>query len=545
MKKINNILTFRILPQPKIKNWVIGVVAYIILGSIINSQWITNPEEEQNVLIGCINQVMIPSNNGSTIIVGQTLSEFRQLRAQKIDSLGFSIWDSDNFGLAVSSIGTMQWDPILQSDQNGGVFIGYIAWEYSTPDFENRYVVVQYLDSFGIPQWGEGISFLETDSTNHYIGGLGMDGENELSVLYYNFGELYGLDTSGPTGTFIQGLDLNGNKLYSDNGILITEKQLNIFFNNKKFSGSHIIIDSSNNYLFITMPMLGELSQLYKINNQGNIIWDIICDYNWADEFSKGNLNSEDYLFILGQTFLDANSEELVVQKINPEGNILWNEGVIMDTVKNEHFTHMSINHLNGPILFSWSNENIGHVKSFDSEGNFVFEFQTISKITETFVTSDSDSSTIVIFEYWSTPDEFEGFYVQKIDALGNSVWAPSEILLSSESYFGHGNPISIPDGKNGIITSWYQESNAGYGRGVYIKKVDQFGILGGDGTVSCNLGDSNTDNEVDVLDVVLVVNIIFEIVNPTELQFCGADINCDYNIDVLDIVLIVNIILE
>lgn len=74
MKKKNNILSFRILPQPNIRNWVIGIVSLIIFSNVINAQWTTNPEEKLKILSGCINQVLVPSDNGSTKIIGQTSS---------------------------------------------------------------------------------------------------------------------------------------------------------------------------------------------------------------------------------------------------------------------------------------------------------------------------------------------------------------------------------------------------------------------------------------------------------------------------------------
>ena len=58
-------------------------------------------------------------------------------------------------------------------------------------------------------------------------------------------------------------------------------------------------------------------------------------------------------------------------------------------------------------------------------------------------------------------------------------------------------------------------------------------------------LGDINFDNTIDVLDVVLIVNIILNVLDPNELQALAADLNQDEAINVLDIVQIVNIILD
>ena len=57
--------------------------------------------------------------------------------------------------------------------------------------------------------------------------------------------------------------------------------------------------------------------------------------------------------------------------------------------------------------------------------------------------------------------------------------------------------------------------------------------------------GDLNLDSSLDILDVVLLVNIIFEEFEPSENQLDAADLNEDFIIDVIDIVTLVNLILE
>ena len=57
-------------------------------------------------------------------------------------------------------------------------------------------------------------------------------------------------------------------------------------------------------------------------------------------------------------------------------------------------------------------------------------------------------------------------------------------------------------------------------------------------------LGDVNADGSIDVLDIVVVVNIIVDIYNPSDDEFAAADMNNDGVVDVLDIVTLVNTIL-
>ena len=58
-------------------------------------------------------------------------------------------------------------------------------------------------------------------------------------------------------------------------------------------------------------------------------------------------------------------------------------------------------------------------------------------------------------------------------------------------------------------------------------------------------LGDINFDDSIDVLDVVLIVNIILDILEPYAFQLLACDLNQDGLVNVLDVVQIVNIILN
>lgn len=73
---------------------------------------------------------------------------------------------------------------------------------------------------------------------------------------------------------------------------------------------------------------------------------------------------------------------------------------------------------------------------------------------------------------------------------------------------------------------------------------IDDFMIYGFTGP-QCVPGDINEDGIVNILDVVLVVNFIIGVSEPTDSQACAADFNDDDVINVLDVVSIVNTIFE
>ena len=57
--------------------------------------------------------------------------------------------------------------------------------------------------------------------------------------------------------------------------------------------------------------------------------------------------------------------------------------------------------------------------------------------------------------------------------------------------------------------------------------------------------GDLNGDEVIDILDVVQIINIILEYINPSIEIYCNANVNQDGFINILDVVLLINIILS
>ena len=69
----------------------------------------------------------------------------------------------------------------------------------------------------------------------------------------------------------------------------------------------------------------------------------------------------------------------------------------------------------------------------------------------------------------------------------------------------------------------------------------DDCGVCGGDGLSCIESGDINSDNSLDIVDVVLMVNIVLGTSEYNSL----ADMNNDFTNDIIDVVLLVDLILN
>ena len=121
---------------------------------------------------------------------------------------------------------------------------------------------------------------------------------------------------------------------------------------------------------------------------------------------------------------------------------------------------------------------------------------------------------------------------------LSNPSWKEQRFILNE--YIELTNQIQI----RFIAEDTIYNGDTGSGGSIVEAGVDDFMIESI--SPSCNpTGDLNTDSELNVVDIVLLINLILDpdTINPDNL--CVADVNQDQELNVLDVVLIVNDILD
>ena len=135
-------------------------------------------------------------------------------------------------------------------------------------------------------------------------------------------------------------------------------------------------------------------------------------------------------------------------------------------------------------------------------------------------------------------PDD--DIYVQVIKNNQNA-YASNGIAVCNELFSQTYPQIDLYDAtNNSYIIYWNDKRSSG--------KEDLVNIYAQSITLEeeqCLSGDVSNDGIINVLDIVLLVNIIFDQTNPTEQQLCAADTSGDGVINVLDVVLLVNYILS
>ena len=127
------------------------------------------------------------------------------------------------------------------------------------------------------------------------------------------------------------------------------------------------------------------------------------------------------------------------------------------------------------------------------------------------------------------------------VDEYGNWTISDSSGSTMVDDYYYDGSWPSISEGDNyecvtGVVSYSYSEFK------IYPRNINDFSCY--ESSCSSN-GDVNSDDQVNVLDIVIVVSSIVDDASLTEGELCAADVDEDGEVTVLDIVRIVQAIIS
>ena len=128
---------------------------------------------------------------------------------------------------------------------------------------------------------------------------------------------------------------------------------------------------------------------------------------------------------------------------------------------------------------------------------------------------------------YWDIQNDFYSMNQSGAFRLSNG---NTIITISEEDKI-----IEVDNNGN---TLWEYE----YSGGGFIPRAFKYGL---NYFTPFMLGDLDSNSSIDILDIVMTMNIILNIIEPTEYQLMAGDLNTDGVIDILDIINIVGIILN
>ena len=420
---------------------------------------------------------------------------FESVNSYELEHLYYQVLDQ-NLNILNDPQGSDVYDamtPQINSqviENQGSVYVGYSDLR----DWAQYDIAIQKFDSDGNPQWGsEGI--LISNDNDDFLESIVPLADGGCVVFW--------------TG-----------------GSLLNDESLNIYYQ---------AFDESGN------TPLGWSDEPQILTNDLGI-------QNNAEAISHSN-----GIFVTWNDYQNGNAD-ILAQFINNDGTITGpDNGSVMATESTDEYNQvLSYSEYNNEVLVVWEYDN-GF--DFDIKGCFVdldgstigSSFDIASEYSDQTSPTAYASSNGVYMLMWrdgrlsvpGLPPVYDIYY-QEIGPLGFN-FTDSGTPICDYTY-NQDNPriTLLSETDNSYLLFWNDMRSTG--------KQDLVNLYAQSVTISeteCVLYDVNSDGNVDVLDIVLIVGIILDTLDPTQEQQCASDVNTDGAIDVIDIVTLVNYILE
>jgi len=374
----------------------------------------------------------------------------------------------------------------------------YVIDEYG--NIELDYETDQYL--MATPSIGnldndddlEIIFFGYTTSGDVFV--INHDGSNlenfpvQLNEKVLKGGAIYDIDNNGKDDIVVATENDKSIFIIYDNGEFV-----NIFTSNDKFKSAPSILDNNGN---ITILAGDEGGIFYGVSPTGNLEFNVITGNNIKS--STGFIDSD------GTSGMFFGSEDGNLYGIDFNGNNLtnWPQTIVGGISGNT-----TIN--SSPVFADIDNDGISEIITASEEGQLI-----IYHINGT--------------SYGNFPMQFDFGFISSPTIIDIDNDNDLEIVV------GTNQNLSVIDLKE---TATLNNNNWNTFRGD-THRTGAF-VAGG----NFILGDLNSDSIINVQDLVILINIIIGVTEPSSMQLSAGDMNFDNLIDVLDIVLLVNTILD
>ncbi|MCD4746989.1 MAG: T9SS type A sorting domain-containing protein [Bacteroidales bacterium] len=294
---------------------------------------------------------------------------------------------------------------------------------------------------------------------------------------------------------YMQRLDANGNKLWGENGLLISNHPTETWF-----TDYDLIIDQDSCAILVTQDYRTGYSNVfaYRISHEGEFFWGNNGIALTNDEYFNPSpkvveTNKGDFIFIWNIDHFDTSQNmKIGLQRVSKNGDILWgNDVIISDSFHNYEPDILFTEDDN--IIVAWNRTKcfdsiLGqacfmhiHAQKIDTNGNFVWQnniqidtgnlLPSLSNIKPV-LENDGNGGAYIMWEaeyLFSTTT-----FVQHIGADGNVQWAANGKEVSTLQENSHSEAaLCYHDGFNQVFVFWQEYHYDG------VNLQDNFGVYG------------------------------------------------------------------
>ena len=436
----------------------------------LHAQWSTDPNNNLIVGYGLLPEMCSDSAGGAYVTYEVSSTYPRHIALRRLNRYGYQPW---NTSIAIEGVKPESRYASLASDGQSGALIAFLDREWNQNPTDPRYndrLRVQRVDSAGNMLWGTvgvRVSIGEhTQSADDYPA-IVPDGSGGCVVLW--------IDTLSMIT--VQRLDGTGNRMWTDSGIVIEQRQTSV---------KQLVQDGSGGYILY----IGS-GRFHRFNSDGNRLWGpngVTVD-SWGvpkivSDFRGG-------VILAGMNLISYNNGDPLwaakCQHLDSTGTMTWGSSglVLGDSLQNTVLSAPAIiakARRSGVSVFEWYRRvgasGLGtFTQIMRPDGSPILPSNGIAVSTVSAGLQVGGQWLIVgindrAIHIWTDNRTPPGIYAQVIDSLGQRLWSQNDVAVCLQSL---GGLHVITDGNGGFILAGYRE----FDFSVRVQQVSKNGNLG------------------------------------------------------------------
>ncbi len=292
---------------------------------------------------------------------------------------------------------------------------------------------------------------------------------------------------SGNYNVRLQRVDVFGNELWAHNGLLVSDHTSMSWLTDYDLKADQ---EGCAVIAFQDVRTGNTNIYAYRISPEGEFLWgdDGIALSNNADfePSPKIAITDSGYTIVAWQRIPEAGNDVIVLQKISPEGDLLWGDGIVLQSESGEDYTRPNLIPSRGDcVILFWFKESgvpwnpIKHLyaQKFDSEGNPVWPEDVplylgddIPIYVEPDLVEDGEGGAYV---GWYCGMSTLDIRVQHVDSEGNLTMAENGVPVSTMSNRNRVAPsLAYLPSENSLFVFWVEENYNQSAYGVYGQRL-------------------------------------------------------------------------
>jgi len=450
-------------PKPELWSTIIDSQRSVAIGRTVSK----TPGWQPNGIVVCdtswawLPKIVSDGNSGAIICWSE------QYRGA--DSVNHTTWDI--YAQRVDSAGHFVWQsqgvpvfslanwnstyPAMISDGKGGAII---AWEDDRDGLFYTRVFAQRLDSLGNRLWSEN-GVLVCNQMSGYVD-ICSDGHGGAIIAYVD-----GRDAATSDNIYAQGIDSAGNPVWQIDGVPVCTADSIQFWPHMCSNGNGgAVITWEDDYR--NNSTTGEDVYVQMVDSLGNSKWsvngELICVKAGMQRLAKLCENNFGGAIIKWNDRTDSNT---YAQSIDSQGNKIWDSnGVDLQGGYSGYINS---------LLFGGGVTNVYNAQRVDSLGNIKWGTGVLlhgdTSGGHFDATSDDFDNLFVVWDEKRSSPFYADQYIQKVGIDGDLLWNTTGVAVCILQVAGESYPQITNDGLGGAVCTWH----GGYPGSLYLTYPD------------------------------------------------------------------------